>query len=141
MVSYVFFYVDLFLLPQIILKSSRKHCYLIDKKQHAQHAAAARALDCLSFREGKGVDTMAYGLCKEEPYLSKEDAPPLPSSTPTMLLESKTELLLKQHSLVVDMDVQCDECDRIQDREAYRQTRVQKMPDTVYAETSTSAVA
>ena len=30
---------------------------LVDKKQHAQHAAAARTLDCLSYREGKGVRT------------------------------------------------------------------------------------
>jgi len=39
------------------------------KKMQAEHAAAARALDCLSFREGGGVKaSMSYGICREDPY-------------------------------------------------------------------------
>ncbi len=41
------------------------------KKKDAEHAAAARALDCLSFREGGGISSMCYGLCEEDPYLDE----------------------------------------------------------------------
>mmetsp|Transcript_10769 Transcript_10769/g.13616 ORF Transcript_10769/g.13616 Transcript_10769/m.13616 type:complete len:299 (+) Transcript_10769:59-955(+) len=42
------------------------------KKKDAEHAAAARALDCLSFRDGGGVSSMCYGLCREDPYLDEQ---------------------------------------------------------------------
>ena len=53
------------------------------RKKDAEHAAAARALDCLSYREGSGIMSMSYGLCEEDPYL--EDAETkfvIPSSAP-----------------------------------------------------------
>ena len=113
---------------------------LVDKKQHAQHAAAARALDCLSYREGKGVRTMAYGLCDDEPYMSKEDASPLPSCAPTLLLESKAELLVKQHAIVEEKsEGNCVENERIEDRETYRQSRVSSAADMDDAETNLNA--
>lgn len=43
------------------------------KKKDAEHAAAARALDCLSFRDGGGVLSMCYGLCEEDPYLDEPE--------------------------------------------------------------------
>jgi len=39
------------------------------QKKSAEHAAAARALDCFSFRE-----TECYNYCKEEPYLKDESS-------------------------------------------------------------------
>lgn len=56
------------------------------KKKWAIEAAAARALDCMSLREEVGT----YGLCIEKPYLSPDDAPPLPSSMP-VIKPSKTK--------------------------------------------------
>ena len=60
------------------------HYTLTGKKKDAEHAAAARALDCLSFREGNGIKTMCFGLCKEDPYLldDEESKFVIPSSTP-----------------------------------------------------------
>lgn len=52
------------------------------KKSLAEHSAAARALDCLSFREGDGIPSMSYGLCIDEPYIIAADAPPLSKSAP-----------------------------------------------------------
>lgn len=54
------------------------------KKKDSEHAAAARALDCLSFREGEGVLSMCYGLCDEVPYLEGDETKfVLPSSVPS----------------------------------------------------------
>lgn len=51
------------------------------KKVLAEHAAAARALDCLSFREHQLEPQRALRFCEEEPYLNS-DAPLLPSTAP-----------------------------------------------------------
>ena len=61
----------------------------IGKKKDAEHAAAARALDCLSFREGEGIRSMCYGLCKEEPYLDGDDESKfvVPSSMPSTFFD------------------------------------------------------
>jgi hypothetical protein len=105
------------------------HSFYLDKKQHAQHAAAARALDCLSYREGKGVRSMSYGLCDDDPYLSKEDAPSLPTSAPILLLDSKAELLLKKPPLDATMEDK-NQDEGMEDRETYRQSRVSLEPDS-----------
>ena len=55
------------------------------KKSLAEHSAAARALDCLSFREGDGISTMSYGLCIDKPYIMASEAPPLSNSAPKSL--------------------------------------------------------
>jgi len=55
------------------------------KKLLAEHSAAARALDCLSFREGDGSDGSSYYLCMENPYMIAADAPPLSASAPKIL--------------------------------------------------------
>lgn len=55
------------------------------KKMKAEHAAAARALDCLSYREGNGNIVKCYSLCEEKPYLDPTEAPLLPSSIPDTL--------------------------------------------------------
>ena len=41
--------------------------YYLEEK-HAKHAAAARAIDCIAFREGRDEITKKYQLCLEEPY-------------------------------------------------------------------------
>lgn len=86
------------------------------KKSLAEHSAAARALDCLSFREGDGIDTMSYGLCIDKPYMTASEAPPLSTSAPKDLsyllvdemqssdTQEKTEILDESFktTLVVD---------------------------------------
>jgi len=52
------------------------------KKKDAEHAAAARALDCLSYRAGGNITDNSYGLCEEEPYLDFEQSFYVPSSVP-----------------------------------------------------------
>jgi len=52
------------------------------KKKEAEHAAAARALDCLSYREGMDQRNMCYGLCKEGPYSKGECDILIPISAP-----------------------------------------------------------
>lgn len=58
------------------------------KKVSAEHSAAARALDCLSFRENNpnGLLSMSYGLCDDDPYMIAAEAPPLSTSAPKSLL-------------------------------------------------------
>lgn len=51
------------------------------KKKYAQHAAAARVLDCYSYRENECNISMSYKLCQEEPYSANESMP-IPSSAP-----------------------------------------------------------
>lgn len=48
------------------------------QKKSAEHAAAARALDCFSFR-----DIGCYNLCKEEPYLKDDSKARIPISAGT----------------------------------------------------------
>jgi len=52
------------------------------KKKEAEHAAAARALDCLSYREGMGKRNMCYGLCDENPYMKDTFEFHMPISAP-----------------------------------------------------------
>lgn len=62
--------------------------FLAGKKKDAEHAAAARALDCLSYREGNGILSMSYGLCKEDPYLEDDESKfRVPSSAPSDLFD------------------------------------------------------
>jgi len=68
-------------------KETRKACSIIwyRKKISAEHAAAARALDCLSFRVGGGIPSRSYDLCIEEPYMTACEAPLLSTSAPSHL--------------------------------------------------------
>lgn len=54
----------------------------VGDKSGAQHGAAARAFDCLSLRKYKPVGMMSVHLGDEEPYMSEEEAPPLPTTMP-----------------------------------------------------------
>ena len=49
-------------------------CY--STKANARHAAAARAIDCLSFRSTDGEET--YGMCIDQPYMDPAEAPSMP---------------------------------------------------------------
>ena len=50
-------------------------------KKQAMNAAAARALDCFNLRVSQGTDIKPTQLCKDEPYLIKDDVsmPTLPT--------------------------------------------------------------
>ena len=52
------------------------------RKKDAENAAAARALDCFSYREGRGEKRMSYGLCLEPPYLEEEYLIQIPAGAP-----------------------------------------------------------
>jgi hypothetical protein len=47
--------------------------YYSRSRKLAEHAAAARALDCYIFREGDTVSSMKWRLCLEDPYSTAED--------------------------------------------------------------------
>ena len=64
--------------PSIDGKTVLLPCY--SSKANARHSAAARALDCISFRSTDGEET--YGMCIDQPYLNPADAPSLPRSAP-----------------------------------------------------------
>ena len=51
----------------------------VDDKNGAQHGAAARAYDCLSLRKHEPKNMNSVHLGHEEPYMTENDAPPLPS--------------------------------------------------------------
>ena len=53
-------------------------CMTKGTKKEAEHAAAARALDCMRLRRlGIGND-IEHRLCLESPYNDVDEAPPLP---------------------------------------------------------------
>lgn len=54
----------------------------IGDKSGAQHGAAARAFDCLSLRKYKPLGMRSVHLGDEEPYMTAEEAPPLPTTMP-----------------------------------------------------------
>ena len=72
--------------PSIDGKTVLLPCY--SSKANARHSAAARALECLSFRSTDGEET--YGMCIDRPYLDPADAPSLPSSAPVSSHTSTT---------------------------------------------------
>jgi len=83
------------------------------KKKDAEHAAAARALDCFSYRDGNGVKSMSYGLCSEDPYLENEFKFIAPSSSPDAIndevmtplpLDGKEEVGFSAENKDVGMD-------------------------------------
>lgn len=57
------------------------------KKKDAENAAAARALDCFSYREGNGKKSMSYGLCAEPPYLENEIEFMVPIGAPDQVFD------------------------------------------------------
>ena len=63
-----------------VVNDTHIYMYVTAKKVNAEHAAAGRALDCLSYRETNGEESYSY--CFDEPYMGPESAPHLPSSTP-----------------------------------------------------------
>lgn len=63
----------------------------LETKKDAKRAAAARALDCFSFRRCDGTDKRSFRRCVDAPYAGKEEAPrlatlPLGVHLPTKLL-------------------------------------------------------
>ena len=94
------------------------------KKKEAMNAAAARALDCLTYRDGNGDIAMSYGLCKEDPYLIDEHNFLIPLSAPEsvsdhiIIPESKyTEPAVPQGEMEMETE------DSINFREDYRSIR------------------
>merc|ERR1711934_430438 len=57
----------------------------LGKKKTAEHAVAARELDCLSFREDGGLESMCYAICLDKSYLSSEYTPSLYCTAPVNL--------------------------------------------------------
>lgn len=72
------------------LKADMRHVFSCPKetKKQAMNAAAARALDCFSFRDTGEAQRCR---CRDEPYPSEDDAPTLP--TPPSGASLPTELL------------------------------------------------
>ena len=60
--------------PSIDGKTAMLPCY--SSKANARHAAAARAVDCISFRTTDGEET--YGMCVDQPYMDPAEAPSMP---------------------------------------------------------------
>ena len=95
------------------------------KKTWAKDAAAALALDCLSFRE----TGEPYGLCDNASYADVGDAPPIPISMPPIppreLIAVPTALLeeAKEESQK-NMDVDMEEA---KEKEKYRSQRLVPM--------------
>jgi hypothetical protein len=54
-------------------------CLYLDDKAGAQHGAAARAYDCFSLRRYKPKGMHSVRLGDGEPYMTENDAPPLPT--------------------------------------------------------------
>jgi hypothetical protein len=96
------------------------------KKKDAENAAAARALDSLTYRDGSGVKHMSYGLCKEEPYLFDDGREFLiPSSAPE---EVSDEIMVPVQILTKEGVKDCEEMmdieeDSEQFRDDYRSIR------------------
>jgi len=109
-----------------------------EERQQAKHAAAARELDCLSYREGEGIRSMSYGLCKEDPYWSTEDSPGLPQSAPLCLLQSLKQMRekIKPHKITVDLSEDCCEKDVEQEKVDYRKSRLSGVPGITETDTT-----
>ena len=65
---------ELIEVPSIDGKTVMLPCY--SSKANARHAAAARAIDCISFRTTDGEET--YGMCIDQPYMDPAEAPSMP---------------------------------------------------------------
>jgi hypothetical protein len=86
------------------------------KKKYAQHAVAARVLDCYSYRDNECNIAMCFKLCQEEPY-AMNISMTIPSSAP----EIPVVAVQMQETQIKD-----DE-QYYQDRAEYRNSRLQKM--------------
>ena len=65
---------ELIEVPSIDGKTVMLPCY--SSKANARHAAAARAVDCISFRTTDSEET--YGMCVDQPYMNPAEAPLMP---------------------------------------------------------------
>jgi hypothetical protein len=75
------------------------------KKKDAENAAAARALDCFSYREGNGDTRKSYGLCTEPPYLEHENTCMIPMSAPDQVYdEVMTRPVIRESKKDLEMD-------------------------------------
>ena len=74
-------------------------CY--SSKANARHSAAARALDCISFRSTNGEET--YGMCIDQPYLDPADAPSLPRSAPVSNSTSTCDSMMAEDEAPLDV--------------------------------------
>lgn len=99
------------------------------KKRDAEYAAAARALDSLTYREGNGQKHMSYGLCEEGPYLVDDDIDRkflIPESAPEDIEDEvmvPVHLQLKECGEESGMDVEVEEDDCNKFRSDYRSIR------------------
>ena len=96
--------------------------FYIDKKIMAEHAAAARAYDCWSFRlDGR----RSAFLGEDQPYFSQKDAPPLPVFPPEKLV--LVQELQRQASLRAPVSMEPapmpTEQEILADRDEYRAAR------------------
>lgn len=85
------------------------------KKKDAEHAAAANALDCLSFRE----DGKCYNLCEDAPYRENDRSLVLPSSAPRDEIFSDVVMTEAVANVTEDEDMEDD----LQFRNDYRAMR------------------
>eukprot|EP00979_Chaetoceros_neogracilis_P017772 scaffold10272_cov276-Chaetoceros_neogracile.AAC.6 len=100
--------------PQITLEKAKEGIQVeikivwYKKKKEAEHAAAARALDCLSYREGMGQLNMSYGLCEEDPYMKDEYQVHMPCSAPDEVSDEvmtrPVEIISKTEEVSMDED-------------------------------------
>lgn len=92
------------------------------KKKDAENAAAARALDCFSYREGEGDKKKSYGLCAEPPYLEHEKICMIPISAPDQVYD---EVMTRPVNRKIKQDPGMDE-DTELFRHEYRSLRGNK---------------
>mmetsp|Transcript_6262 Transcript_6262/g.11840 ORF Transcript_6262/g.11840 Transcript_6262/m.11840 type:complete len:243 (+) Transcript_6262:94-822(+) len=92
------------------------------KKKDAENAAAARALDCFSYREGEGDMKKSYGLCTEPPYLEDASICGIPISAPDQVYD---EVMTQPVNRKIKEDHEMDE-DTELFRKDYRSLRGNK---------------
>ena len=88
-------------------------------KKNAEHAVAARVLDCLRMREN--MNDLSPRLCMDAPYLNVNDAPPLPVAVTALLTSSDPLPTLKIRKLPKILSMETDE--EVQNRREYQLSR------------------
>jgi hypothetical protein len=83
------------------------------KKKYAQHAVAARVLDCYSYRDNECNIVMCFKLCAEKPYMTNMNTA-IPSSAPEIPIAAVQ---------MQDTQIKHDE-EYYQDRADYRNSRI-----------------
>jgi hypothetical protein len=75
-------------------------------KSGAQHGAAARAYDCLSLRMYKPQGMNSVRIGHEEPYMTEQEAPPLPTipDEERNKIEAERQRITNRHIATDGMD-------------------------------------